>query len=529
MKKIERVKKSFVALILVISMLCPTYGCIVSADTGSLYETTTKALVSDSINYLNEVYLKKYPELGLTIYHGTMNEKAILKKLADIITKNAKTDKQKADAIYDWIVANIKFYAEASAYSMDTFYSRKGNCVSNSNLMADLLKLSGVKCAVIFGYGEDMTKLKTIEKITAHGWVMAYVDSKWTLYDTTKKIKACTDIKEMAKKYYFCAVDYVYAKSLKENKFFGTQIVYDNGFKVMTDKEETPDNVGNFYNNVPICAVTNGYVYSLWNGKAPTYGDEGKDAIFNQEGWRQGFGQYLYSYRNGLMANNVEMQIEGENYLVNDWYCYKVFAKPDDYYYQEGNLYFKKGYKGKMIMDYYAYNVGEKNGTLSYESSNENVVKVLENNELECVGNGISNIYVSFKISNVETVRLGYTVRVSNGRPAPNYSDNRELRKLRNTGLKVSKPKIKSLKNEKKKITVKWNKVSNAKGYEVKYALNKKFTKKLVTKKVKKNRITLKKLKKNKKYYVKVRAYTISDGEKVWSKWSKIKCKKVKK
>ncbi|MBR1693652.1 MAG: fibronectin type III domain-containing protein, partial [Lachnospiraceae bacterium] len=94
-----------------------------------------------------------------------------------------------------------------------------------------------------------------------------------------------------------------------------------------------------------------------------------------------------------------------------------------------------------------------------------------------------------------------------------------------------AKSKISSVKNSKKKtIVAKWKKVKGAKGYEVQYALNKKFTKSKKSKTTGKLTLTVKKLKKGKTYYVRVRAYkTDGNGNKVYGKWSAIKKVKVKK
>ena len=94
----------------------------------------------------------------------------------------------------------------------------------------------------------------------------------------------------------------------------------------------------------------------------------------------------------------------------------------------------------------------------------------------------------------------------------------------------VTKPaKVKSVKltAKKKKLNVKWKKVSGATGYEVMYAKNNKFKGKK-TIKVKKNKITLKRLKSKKKYFVKVRAYKTINGNTYYGKWSKVAKKKVK-
>ena len=93
-----------------------------------------------------------------------------------------------------------------------------------------------------------------------------------------------------------------------------------------------------------------------------------------------------------------------------------------------------------------------------------------------------------------------------------------------------SKPSI-SIKNEKgKKLVVNWRKVNNAKGYQVEYALDKKFTKSKKSKTQKNLSFTAKNLKKTKVYYVRVRAYTLdSKGRKVYGKWSSTKKVKIKK
>lgn len=79
-------------------------------------------------------------------------------------------------------------------------------------------------------------------------------------------------------------------------------------------------------------------------------------------------------------------------------------------------------------------------------------------------------------------------------------------------------------KSGKEAVKLSWKKVKGAKGYQVQYALNKKFTKKKKSKLVKKskNRITIKKLKK-KTYYFRIRAYKLNGKKKVYGKWSKVR------
>lgn len=103
--------------------------------------------------------------------------------------------------------------------------------------------------------------------------------------------------------------------------------------------------------------------------------------------------------------------------------------------------------------------------------------------------------------------------------------------------IKTKKATIKKLTATKKKaLKVTWKKVSGAKGYEIKLATNRKFTKNKRTLKVKKGSSTgkvIKKLKSGKRYYVKLRAYknVKVDGYTVTANgpWSNIKrSKKIK-
>ena len=116
-----------------------------------------------------------------------------------------------------------------------------------------------------------------------------------------------------------------------------------------------------------------------------------------------------------------------------------------------------------------------------------------------------------------------------NGNVALNI--NTKVWKKKVTKVKApAKPVLKSVKNKKtRKLVAKWKKVKGAKGYQIQYALNKKFTKTKKAKFTRKTSITLKKLKKKKTYYVRVRAFKLNaKGKKVYSKWSKIKKLKIK-
>ena len=95
---------------------------------------------------------------------------------------------------------------------------------------------------------------------------------------------------------------------------------------------------------------------------------------------------------------------------------------------------------------------------------------------------------------------------------------------LSNTTLK--KPTAKG-----KNISIKWNRVKGASGYEIEYSTSKYFynSKSITVDNPRKITYKIKKLKKNKKYYIRARAYVTDGTNFVYSKWSKKSIKTKKK
>lgn len=118
----------------------------------------------------------------------------------------------------------------------------------------------------------------------------------------------------------------------------------------------------------------------------------------------------------------------------------------------------------------------------------------------------------------------------------PTYCNRPTTKPINNQIVIPSKPKkVTKVKVTagKKKLSVKWKKLSGANGYQIKIGTNKKITKNTKTYNAKANKKVIKKLKSNKKYFVKVRAYKTyknTDGKTgyVYGKWSAVKSKKTK-
>ena len=91
--------------------------------------------------------------------------------------------------------------------------------------------------------------------------------------------------------------------------------------------------------------------------------------------------------------------------------------------------------------------------------------------------------------------------------------------------------KVNKLIAKKKAIVVYWNKVNGVDGYHIQLATDKKFKKNrksVIVAKQNASKKTVKKLKAKKKYYVRVRAYKLANGKKIYGKWSKVKSVKTK-
>lgn len=95
----------------------------------------------------------------------------------------------------------------------------------------------------------------------------------------------------------------------------------------------------------------------------------------------------------------------------------------------------------------------------------------------------------------------------------------------------IAKPKLNSAKStSKKKIKASWSKVKGASGYQVMWSTYKNFSKNYKTKSVKAkySSKTVTTAQSKKTYYVRVRAYKIINGKKVYSPWSNTKKVKTK-
>lgn len=171
-----------------------------------------------------------------------------------------------------------------------------------------------------------------------------------------------------------------------------------------------------------------------------------------------------------------------------------------------GTTSYKKTYGNKK----FALNAASNGGALSYQTSDKNVVAVSANGTVAIKGAGKAVITVTTaETANYKSGSMSVSLTVS-----------------------PKKAVLKGAKSNKKKTAViTWKKSAGVTGYEIRLSTNKKFTKgqKTVTvKSAKTVKNTVGKLKSGKTYFVKIRAYKMADGAKIYGAYSVSQSVKVK-
>ena len=147
-----------------------------------------KELTPAAFEYLDEVYLEKFPELGLRAMYMAPQDKAEIKTLADRITSGYSEDMAKAQAIVQWIRASIEYNENCSPYPMDVFHDRQGNCMGESILASQLMRMEGIPAVAVDGWIVDTTII-TREQLfddfyyEGHAWIYAHIGGEWVMFD----------------------------------------------------------------------------------------------------------------------------------------------------------------------------------------------------------------------------------------------------------------------------------------------------------------------------------------------------------
>ncbi|MBQ1261167.1 MAG: leucine-rich repeat protein [Clostridia bacterium] len=116
--------------------------------------------------------------------------------LANELTEGLSTDREKAEAIFNWITENLTYDMEALYYSVwEVYESRKAVCNGYAILMHDMLCAVGIPSLYIHGITTDAEGLSVSDILDGsneekypddhHAWLTVYVDGEQILCDPT--------------------------------------------------------------------------------------------------------------------------------------------------------------------------------------------------------------------------------------------------------------------------------------------------------------------------------------------------------
>lgn len=414
--------KRFAALLLVLVLAA---GMVVSvhaeemtiarpAFEGYLIELSGQR-VEDTFAYLDEFYIQKHPEAALMVYTADAEDRAAMQILSDLITQDCTTDREKAEAVHDWLARNITYEVNASAYPNDTFYTRQGNCLSYALLMQTLLRMAGVPAVVGDGWRGDM-EICTADlfKMEGHAWCFAYVDEQWVLYDPLWLEDGTTDREYMEKWIWMDKTEFVVPASDSANLppvawDFNNAYYTDGVFYLYSD--EFPQGVAasfSFINNMLIAFLSNQCEEGgSQDGWYYLDGVTDKTQMFQGQiytnGWLS-YGDYrlqeelclAYAFPNGMMVDGAVMEFDGQAYMMSGNNCMRIVADPADYSITNGLLTFRSGYTGPFLTPAWG-EVAMENYVVEVENRNPEVAVADAEGIVTCLSEGYAEIWYKLK------------------------------------------------------------------------------------------------------------------------------------
>lgn len=403
--------------------------------------------------------------------------------------------------MHDYLIHTVK-YSLDSKYHQSMYSAvidKKSVCMGYSHTMQYVLCQMGIPCTILVGESKD----------EYHAWNLLILDGEYYALDVTwdDPIWVDEDGNEVPDYEY-----YLYA-------YFN---VTDNEL----DKDHDRENPST---RLPIAT---GKKYSFANYYKNAESARGTD--FNKKG------MVVPSVSSNSYANAVGLQWPG----VTDARGYIIYQYVDGEYKRidtvssaSCTIYeLKNNTEYTFAVKAYSY---DENGKLKYSGKYRHItVKtggdeyIYKNPETGSILNDTTEIYppdeptTSGGNSNFEITTLPSKEESSKGNGYNSESGT--------STIIIERPapvRIKKMKTKKRRLIVKWTKGSgDTAGYQLQLSRSKKFKKKKTynIKGIIKSSKKIKKLKKGKKYYVRVRAYRFFQGIKVYSKWSKVKKKKIR-
>lgn len=374
----------------------------------------TPRMTEDAFRYLDEIYIEKYPQLGLRWEHGTGADQRIMTAFAQQVTQGCTTDAEKVTAIYNWITANIRYAEASSPFSYDVLYSGYGNCLGQAMLMQDMCRVLGIPAVYSDGFRGNMKTFSVEDMRNAeagHAWLFVYVDGQWMLYDPTWRTEKMTDQTYIATNFFIDKVGGI-MPIYDENNIppFSDPIgsyCYRNGcFVVLCDGVPTEEFGGT---NVNFCMNVNGFAHgddpisaagAFYLEGAAAFAYVGREACeLYSSGWigrgESGFkwGDIGYAYENGILASETVMEYDGETYYLFSGLSRKICLPDVAFRMMNGILAVDTSYTGK-IWEPHKNMLPEGDYTYEWFSTDESVATVDQNGVVTCHKEGDVDICV---------------------------------------------------------------------------------------------------------------------------------------
>lgn len=356
--KLYRIAVLTFALVFVFSSI-PAVSVVFAEGKDDILLKYTPKMTEDNFRYLDEIYIEKYPELGLRWTYGLDEDKRILTEHTQSVIQGCTTDQEKVDAIIGWIVENIEYIVDGASYSYDVLYDGAGNCLGQSMLMRDMCRLAGIPAVWGDGYKGDMSTM-TVEYVqnifnVGHAWCFVYVDGEWLLYDPVWGVNPYTDRDLISQTYFLDTVENItpiydsgnFPPTCTPYMFFA----YVDG-RFMAYEFEQPTNSGDISTPVNELFIhVNPYT---GDGCATNYLEkpERKDEMIVGELFRNGWYDYFgltYSYENGINAAATVLALDGVQYYMNQGNALKLCVDQSECRIRYGWLNVKTGFTGKLL------------------------------------------------------------------------------------------------------------------------------------------------------------------------------------
>ncbi len=147
---------------------------------GNKFKQVSKEVVTLKSIDTNEVYLQSIQMINWN------NEMNAIKKAKEL-TKNAKNDKEKVEAIYNYIIANISYDNDKASKIKsnyipkidETLKAQNGICYDYASLFGAMLRSVGVPTKLVMGRKNDIKEY--------HAWNQVFLEdsNEWINIDTT--------------------------------------------------------------------------------------------------------------------------------------------------------------------------------------------------------------------------------------------------------------------------------------------------------------------------------------------------------